>query len=94
MAAIHSPTGGKPITPIDPAYDKFANDLSWSLNELSFRTKAALEVLHSDASGIDADSDAGLALSYLMQGIANRAEELALVAANSADIYRLNRGAQ
>lgn len=83
----------KTVAPTDekPFYGEFANDLSWSLNELSFRAQAALEVLHSDES-IDTDRNAGLALSYLLRGIANRAEELALVSANSAADYVLDQG--
>lgn len=74
-----------------PDYDTFANALSWDLNELSFRAQAALEVLHSDES-IDADRDTGLALSYLLQGIAKRAEELASSSANSTLDYVLDKG--
>lgn len=82
----------KTVAPTDkrPVYGDFADDLSWNLNELSFRAQAALEVLHSDES-IDKDRDAGLALSYLLQGIAKRAEELALVSANSAAVYVLSQ---
>lgn len=74
-----------------PDYDTFADALSWDLNELSFRAQAALEVLHSDES-IDKDRDTGLALSYLLQGIAKRAEELACTSANSAIDYVLDKG--
>lgn len=80
-----APTGEKPF------YGEFADDLAWNLNELSFRAQAALEVLHSENGGIDTDRDAGLALSYLLQGIAKRAEELALVASNSGADYVLDK---
>lgn len=86
------------LTDAKPSYSDYANDLSWDLNELSFRAQAALEVLHGDESGIDADRDAGLALSYLLRGIAKRAEELALASANTELDYVLShraaRGAQ
>lgn len=86
----------KTVPPTDktPSYSQFANDLSWNLNELSFRAQAALEVLHLEGSDIDTDRDAGLALSYLLQGIAKRAEELAIVASNSDADYVLDKGAE
>ncbi len=78
----------KTVVPSDntPAYADFANALSWDLNELSFRAHAALEVLHGTEE-IDTDRDGALALSYLLRGIANRAEELALRAADTGNDY-------
>lgn len=69
-----------------PGYVEFCNSLSWDINELSFRVRAALEVLRGSEE-IDTDRDAGLALIYLLQGIFNRAEELACKAADSAYDY-------
>ena len=86
------------LTDEKPSYSDYANELSWDLNELSFRAQAALEVLHGDPSGIDTDCDAGLALSYLLRGIAKRAEELAMASASTELDYVLShrpaRGAQ
>ena len=75
------------VHPAEPAsYHQFVNDLSWDLNELSYRTHAALATLR-EAEQIDCDSGVGLALSYLLHGIAKRAEELALRTTNTEHDY-------
>ncbi len=79
-----SKTVDQPAEP--PEYGKFASALSWDLNELEFRTRAALATLHS-AEEIDCDDGAGLALSYVLQGIAKRIEELALRTSDSEYDY-------
>jgi hypothetical protein len=44
---------------------------------------------HENNSGIDTDRDTGLMLSYLLNGIASRAEQLAVEADNSSTDYTL-----
>ncbi len=71
-----------------PDYCDFASSLSWDISELSFRVRAVLQILHADDGGIDTDREPGLALSYLLQGIVNRADELAQRAGDSACDYQ------
>lgn len=81
----------QPATPL--AYSKFAGDLAWNLNELEYRTRATLTTLHG-SNDIDADSRSGVALSYLLQGIMKRVEELALQVSNSEFVYVTKPGSQ
>lgn len=69
-----------------PSYSEFSIQLSWDINEVSFRIQAALSLLHT-SDDIDADQSEGLALSYLLRGTFARLEELALRAADSYPFY-------
>jgi len=69
-----------------PEYFDYVVKLSWDLNELSFRIKAALEVLHG-WDEVDMDSEKGLTLSYVLQGAADRAEHLALATSGTEYEY-------
>ena len=69
-------------------YSAFANELSWQLNSLCFQAKATTELLHASEADIDVDSNL-LGTSYLLQTIAQRAEELALQVSDSQLDYVL-----
>ncbi|MFZ2988082.1 hypothetical protein [Ideonella sp.] len=70
-----------------PEYGDYVAKLSWDLHELSFRIKAALEVLHGLGEEIDLDSEKGLTLTYVLRGAAERAEHLAIASSETAYAY-------
>ncbi|HEX7687917.1 MAG TPA: hypothetical protein VF453_09430 [Burkholderiaceae bacterium] len=84
--AILAPSSGSsspsPAGDPCPTYTAFCSDVSWKLSELHFRLKAAIKLLTTSAE-IDADVGDGLALSFVLCGLANSADALAEEVQNS-----------
>jgi len=76
-------------TDVTPAkYSDFSCGLSWELNEVAARAKAAHSLMVRAESYDETDTDS-LAVVYLLSGIANRMEELALRLSDSEFTYAL-----
>ena len=70
------------------AYSDFSCGLSWQLNEVAARAKAA-HLLMVSAETYDESDQNSLGVVYLLSGIAERMEELALRLADSELTYAL-----